>query len=678
MPLGRYFQTFMLLITGILASSSGFAQDEKVSTITAPKLSQINMSIFKYLYEYLGETLNAIYQGIISLGDFIETAEWLYHSLSKPEIRAQLFEFSIEFTTSLLIALAAERLLSKYLRPVGSKFRNIKRLHHFWRDGCNVFFCLVPILLFGLTFYMSFRLLDPVADIYLKIATIFINGVTGAWAIIRASMLVLQPHKENSLIPFSTQTLHTTHCWLRRIALAALVGYFTVEIGNIIGLPQAGHRLVIQFTTLIIIIFACILVWDLNDDFRQWLKDRRTEKGALAWKRRFLALMHFLPLLTIYTITLGYLTWVLPIDPVLVDGWKVLLTTLLFPALIYAQYVLSLLQEYWIENHLSQFAPHAYKKAKFYKAQIGFVLTSIFAIILMLFTIWLWNGDPLFLITTQIGQEISEKVLSIVMVIGLSLFLLRFAKGLLNRYLDPSKVHGISPSERARMKTLHSISLNVAQLIIWLPAALLILAELDIDILPAVATVGVLGVGLSFGIQSIVKDFITGLFMLVEDSFAVGDAVNINGKIGTVESLTVRVLRLRGMDGSLSSIPYGSIENIENYTRIYSVSILLVSIGRGEDVEKVCRMIEQLDTKLQEKNEEIESRAVEPAIIDGVTEVTPGSLTIRIRIKTKPNQHWKVKRIYYKEITNLLDSKGIDRGIPLQGVIQETKRASKK
>ncbi len=678
MQLGRYFQTLVWFMIGTLSIPGAFAQTEKVSGITAPKLSEINMSVFRYLYECLGEVYSSIYQGIISLGDFIETAEWLYHSLSKPAIRAQIVEFSIEFTTSLLIALAVERLLALYMRPIGNKFRSIDRWHHFWRDGCNVFFCIVPIFAFGLAFYGSFSLLDPVGDVYLKIATIFINGVTGAWALIRASILVLRPHTQDSLIPFTIQTLHKTHSSLRRIALTALVGYFTVEIGNIIGLPQAGHKHVIQFTTLVILIFASILVWNLHDDFREWLKLRRTEKGILPWKKRFLALMHFLPLLTVYTITLVYLTWVLPLDPILVSGWKILGTALLLPILAYTQYILGLLQEYWVEQHLSQFAPDTYKKAKFYKAQIGFVLTSLFTIILVLFAIWFWGGDPLFLLTTKIGQEISEKVLSIVMVIGLSLFLLRFAKGILNRYLDPSKIHGISPSERARMKTLHSISLNVFQLIIWLPAALLVLAELDIDILPAVATVGVLGVGLSFGIQSVVKDFVTGLFMLVEDSFAVGDSVNINGKIGSVESLTVRVLRLRSMDGSLSSIPYGSIDSIANYTRTYSVSIILVTIGRGEDVEKVCHLIQQLDTKLQEKNEEVKSRAVEPAVIDGVTEVTPGAVTLRMRIKTKPKDHWKIKRIYDEEITKLLDSKGIDRGAPLQAVIEGTKKSHKK
>jgi small conductance mechanosensitive channel len=188
---------------------------------------------------------------------------------------------------------------------------------------------------------------------------------------------------------------------------------------------------------------------------------------------------------------------------------------------------------------------------------------------------------------------------------------------------------------------------------------------MDIDIIPILAPLTLLGVALAIGVQSIVKDFFSGFFMLLEDAFAVGDLVIINGQMGRIESLTVRVVRLRATDGSLYTFPYGNITSLCNQNRDFSAAVILFEVGIEADMNKVYEILEKISKDLR-KDPKTRSLVVDSVQIDGINEVSDNALQIRAVIKTKPSMHYKVKWAFNHLLKQYLESYGIPGPTPRQ------------
>ncbi|HEV2291891.1 MAG TPA: mechanosensitive ion channel family protein [Gemmatimonadales bacterium] len=197
--------------------------------------------------------------------------------------------------------------------------------------------------------------------------------------------------------------------------------------------------------------------------------------------------------------------------------------------------------------------------------------------------------------------------------------------------------------------------------------ALLLSLNLFIDITAVIAGVSILGLAVSFGAQSLVKDVIGGFFILMENQFAVGDVIQAAGKGGTVERMTLRVVHLRDLDGSLHIIPNGQIGVVTNQTRGWSRAVVEVGVAYETD----------LDRALQVFGDEARRLAADPSWsariegapeISGVIELGDSSIVIRTLIRTKPAQHWDVAREFRRRIKRRLELEGIEIPFPQQVV----------
>ena len=203
--------------------------------------------------------------------------------------------------------------------------------------------------------------------------------------------------------------------------------------------------------------------------------------------------------------------------------------------------------------------------------------------------------------------------------------------------------------------------------VVLLAVAVLLSLNLFIDITAVIAGVSILGLAVSFGAQSLVKDVISGFFILMENQFALGDVVQAAGKGGVVERMTLRVVHLRDLDGSLHIIPNGQIAVVTNMTRGWSRAV--VEIGVAYDTD--------LDRALQVFADEARKLATDPAWIgrmdgapevSGVIELGDSSIVIRTMLRTKPAQHWDVGREFRRRIKARLEVEGIDIPFPQQVV----------
>ena len=263
----------------------------------------------------------------------------------------------------------------------------------------------------------------------------------------------------------------------------------------------------------------------------------------------------------------------------------------------------------------------------------------------------------------------SISLVRVVIVIVGTIFLMRFASALIKtifQLFERGAVNRHAPASRRRLQTLSATFRGIAQTVILFIGLMTLLQELDINITPILASAGVLGIAIGLGAQSLIKDFFAGLLILLEDQFSVGDTVKIGETSGTVEQLTLRVTRVRALDGSLTIIPNGSGGAVVNYSKGWSRVVLDVEIDYKEDVDRAMRVM--LETAKRVREENPADIIEEPAML-GVDKLGAASLTLRLLAKTATNKQAEVGRELRRRVKLAFDQEGIKTPAPPQQLV---------
>ncbi|MEK4343208.1 mechanosensitive ion channel family protein [Brevibacillus sp. FSL L8-0710] len=214
--------------------------------------------------------------------------------------------------------------------------------------------------------------------------------------------------------------------------------------------------------------------------------------------------------------------------------------------------------------------------------------------------------------------------------------------------------------EQRRVDTLRVLVNNVVRYGIYFLAILLVLQQLGVDLRPVLVSAGVLGLAVGFGAQSLVRDVITGFFIIFEDQFAVGDVVTINNMTGTVQEIGLRITRIRSWTGEVHIFPNGTINQVTNFSLQNTLSVVDVSVAYEEDLNRVEEIIKGTLKKAQEELEDI---VAEPQFL-GVHALGPSEVTMRITAECKPNTHHGVNRKLRAMIRQDLSRQGIEIPYP--------------
>ncbi len=223
--------------------------------------------------------------------------------------------------------------------------------------------------------------------------------------------------------------------------------------------------------------------------------------------------------------------------------------------------------------------------------------------------------------------------------------------------------HGEIIEPTAQQRTLLPLGFSVIK---WLTigiTAIIVLDSLGVNIAPVLAGAGILGLAIGFGAQSLVKDIITGVFMLIEDNIAVGDIVRVKDIGGMVEGFTLRSARLRDYDGNVHVIPNSAIDVVTNFTKEYSRAVFDIGVAYRENVDEVIEVIRQVGEEMQ-ADPEWGAQILEPVEIAGLERFDNSAVTIRGRFKTQPIKQWGVRREFYRRIKNTFDERGIEIPFP--------------
>jgi small conductance mechanosensitive channel len=211
---------------------------------------------------------------------------------------------------------------------------------------------------------------------------------------------------------------------------------------------------------------------------------------------------------------------------------------------------------------------------------------------------------------------------------------------------------------RKRAQTISRLARRVLAGLIWTTAALIVLRELDVDITPVLAGAGIVGLAIGFGAQTLVRDVITGFFLIVEDQVRVGDVATVNGIGGLVEQINLRTIVLRDFEGVVHVVPNGEIKTLANRTKDFAYYVIDLGIEYDADVDRVVAIVKDAGATLLADPQYAPS-ILEPVEILGVDDFKESSVTLKMRIKTVPLKQWEVGRELRRRVKIAFDREGI-------------------
>ncbi len=239
--------------------------------------------------------------------------------------------------------------------------------------------------------------------------------------------------------------------------------------------------------------------------------------------------------------------------------------------------------------------------------------------------------------------------------------------GILRRRTPAALLQPAEISLRAeqRMNALTSVLRSIATAVIFTIAVFLVIGEFGLNLAPLLAGAGIVGIALGFGAQSLVKDFLSGMFILVEDQFGVGDIVDLDQQTsGSVEAVSLRTTRLRSVDGTVWHVPNGDIRRVGNKSQHWSRALLDIEVAYDTNIERAKGVIKRVaDTLWHERDDVLE----EPEVW-GVERLDPNAIVIRLVVKTRPADQYDVSRQLRQRLKEAFDEEGIEIPFPQQVV----------
>jgi len=251
----------------------------------------------------------------------------------------------------------------------------------------------------------------------------------------------------------------------------------------------------------------------------------------------------------------------------------------------------------------------------------------------------------------------------VLLILLLAAIALRFIPRLISRLRLTLQERQDSAEDARRIHTLSRVIRYAVTVAVTVVTGIVILGEFGISVAPILGAAGVVGIALGFGAQSLVKDYFTGFFLLLENQIRIGDVVEAGGRAGVVEELTLRYLRLRDYEGSVHYIPNGAISVVTNKSIGFAQAVIDAGVAYGEDVDRVMAVMRAVGEELR-RDDAFAPKILEPLEIAGVDRWADSAVVIRCRFKTAPLEQWTVRREYLRRLKAAFDREGIEIPFP--------------
>lgn len=538
----------------------------------------------------------------------------------------------------------------------------------------RLFSDLAPLIAFTFAVTAMLGVLRPETAVALITLMVMHLWVVARCGIAVARMLLSPASNHLRLLPFSDPMAAYLIIWLRRMLFIGLTGYALAEAGLLIGMPVAAHGAIVRLTLMVITFCLVRIIKQQQGRVAALLRsppldpeeEPPTRAGLMIRRGRdwLAARWHLLGIAWLFGF---WVVWAIGVErgfvrmlhasaltvPVLTGSWladegvRRLLRMALHPGPKLR------LRAPWLQLKARHYAPPI-------RAAWAVILTGVVGILLL--QIWGY-GSLAWFEAGHSGRRIASSGVSILATVVVAMLVWEGANGMIERQL--SRAPQDSKTARGtRLRTLLPVLRAFVACAVFAFVVFIVLDEIGINIGPLIAGAGVLGLAIGFGSQKLVQDVITGVFLLFEDSVAVGDVVSLGDRTGVVEHLTIRSIKLRAMDGSIHWVPFSAVTTVTNMTRDYAFAVLDVTVGWQEDPDRVLSVLRRIGRQMRTDGhwQSVMTSDLEA----GLEKMTDMGLVFRVRAKTDPAQRWAVARELNRRIRVEFAQSGVDVPPPAQ------------
>jgi small conductance mechanosensitive channel len=258
-------------------------------------------------------------------------------------------------------------------------------------------------------------------------------------------------------------------------------------------------------------------------------------------------------------------------------------------------------------------------------------------------------------------------LVKVLLIIIVAAIVVRVAKVLIRKTFSV-RIKGPLKYNERRQQTMSKLLENIVAYVVYFMAIIAVLSAFTIDITGLIAGAGVLGLAIGFGAQNLVRDVITGFFIIFEDQFSVGDYVRIGQAEGTVEEIGLRTTKVKGFTGELFIFPNGNVTDVVNFSIHNSIAVVDINVSYESDMAKVEKLIQEFLVDIQDKYEQI----IKPPELLGVQNLTTTEVVMRVIAETLPMQHFAVSRGIRRDLKEYLDKQGVEIPYPRMVMVQRS------
>jgi small conductance mechanosensitive channel len=605
---------------------------------------------------------------------------WMKRLITDPMLRNQLLETLVRLLVVFGAAFAAEwvaRLALKRPRTLledSMPARTWSKAGHLLLLGVVL---LMPLALFAiaanLTLPATAALSGSSAGLTAELmAATLLNGFVLARAVALLARLILASHAPNlRMLPIDSETAQYLHIWVRRLTDLWIYGTTILAALLPLGLPRIGYQVSLRLLGLAVATLVIIFILQNRGLVARWMRGEgaRTapngmERGVHRFRQALAAAWH---VLAIFYVAASYLVWALDVPGGFAFIVERTIGTIVVALAISGIFLLLRLvigRGFAVAEDLKASYPMLENRANLYLPMLRRVFGAIVWVVGAVVLLQIWGLDSLVWLYSNQGRRLVSTLLTIAFAIGFGVVAWEVASAVIERTLR--RLDSLD-SRNARLRTFLPLLRNVIFVTLIVIVGLTVLSELGVNIAPLLAGAGVVGLAVGFGSQALVKDVITGLFILFEDTINVGDVVDLDGKTGAVEAITIRTIRLRDGQGSQLTIPFSAVTTIKNMTREYAYYPFNLSIAYDQDLRTVEEVLRQVDRQMRE-DPVWQSRILGSIEIFGIDKFGDYAMTVSARVKTRPSQQWAVGREYNRRIKEAFDAAKIE--IPYPTTVQ--------
>jgi moderate conductance mechanosensitive channel len=609
-----------------------------------------------------------------------ELARWLGGQLSDPVNRSiwwtVLSQIGLAAALGVLASLAVRALLGGWrdrrtaalppAAPVRAKLA---------AGGARLLVDVVGLLVFVAVTHAALQLLQ-VTYLAKLVAVDLLRGAALARGLTAASRALLSADRPRARVPALTDgQAEAARRWFSTVSGLAIYGHFGLAAALRLGLPWGAHGFLRHLLFAVVTALVVVGIFRVRGQVAGIIRGLGEARGStwlhplVPWR----ALATAGPYVLAAWVILQYAVWALRIPEGTVLLTRGALGTILALALLRALRVsldrlgrppapAAALQadgQPPPEEAAAEPAPTpAWRTAALAALRVGGVLLAA-AVVLQA---WGFRVDEWLLSRT--GRDILARIASVLVVAGVAFLLWYGVDRAAHRYISAQDPEG-NPVHNNRTRTLANIVRNLALVVALFVVVGNLLTELGVNTAALLAGAGVVGFAIGFGSQKLVQDLTTGLFILLGDTVRVGDVVQVGGLGGVVEAVSMRTVTLRDYNGNVHTIPYSSISIVTNMTKDYAYAVFNVSVGYGEDVDRVIDVLREIDSQMR-REWPYRRLMPEPLDVAGVDAFTERGVTIVARSRTRAGEQWKVQREFNRRLKKRFDELGIAFPVPQQ------------